>query len=442
MRQAFRGLFWMGVYAAVCLAPLAVVGVGGRPPGHGWVDDFSVALGFAGLAVMVLQFALVARFQHVAAPFGMDALLQFHRQIGYAALAFIVAHPVLLFVRDPAKLALLNFVTAPNRARCALAATVGLGVLVGTSVWRQRLRLSYEAWQLLHGVLAVAIVALALAHAALVGHYLGRPWQRALWLVLSAALVGLLGWVRLVKPLVHYRRPWRVEEVVPERGSAWTLVLRPDGHPGFRFEPGQFGWVMVGRSPFALTQHPFSFSSSAEAAGRLTLTIKARGDFTSSIAALKPGTRAYVDGPHGVFTTDRHEGPGFVLLAGGVGITPLISMLRTMADREDPRPAWLIYGNKDWESVTFREEIDALAARLRLTVVHVLEKPPAGEPKWAGETGYVNAALLRRHLPPKQVGRLRYFICGPGPMMDAVEHALVEVGVPDEHIHTERFEMV
>jgi predicted ferric reductase len=439
MNLALRGALWIGLYVFVAVSPLVFAVIGVAQPGRGFATDFSVALGFVGLSMMALQFALIARFETVASPFGMDALIQFHRQIGYVALLFILAHPILLFVSRPEALALLNVATAPTRARCAVGSTVCLLVLVATSVWRRRLRVSYELWQLLHGVLAVLVVVLALAHVGLVRYYVAKPWQQALWVAMTATLVGLLGWVRIVKPLVRYRHPWRVEEVIAERGNAWTLVLKPDGHAGFAFEPGQFGWMMVGRSPFALTQHPFSFSSNAEQAGRLSFTIKARGDFTASIAALRPGTRAYVDGPHGVFSPDRNEGPGFVFIAGGVGITPLISMVRTMIAREDTRPCVLFYANRDWDGVTFREELDGLAGgHPNLRVVHVLEKPPEG---WTGEKGYIDAAMLKRHLPARYL-RYQYFVCGPGPMMDAMDRALVTLGVPAERINTERFDMV
>jgi predicted ferric reductase len=438
MLQQLRGLFWACVYVVVAVAPLGVAALGGRP-GRSFVIDFSAALGFVGLAVMALQFALVARFQRVSAPFGMDAMLQYHRQIGYVALALVLAHPVLLFVDDPQKLALLDLRTAPWRARFAVTATLLLFLLVASSVWRKRLRLSYERWQFLHGVLAVAVVGLGLAHAVNVGYYLATPWQRVFWVGMTAALLALLGWVRLVRPLFVLRRPWLVTRVHAERGNAWTVTLRPEGHAGIHFEPGQFGWVLFGRSPFALTQHPFSFSSTAEAeGGEVGFTIKARGDFTSSIRDLKPGTRAYVDGPHGLFSIDQDEGPGFVLLAGGVGITPLVSMLRTMVDRDDARPCVLFYANRDWDGVTFRDELAELEKHASLTVVHVLEKPPEG---WAGETGYITAAVLRRHLP-KRHQRLQYFVCGPPPMMDAMDHVLVELGVPAHRIHTERFDMV
>jgi ferredoxin-NADP reductase len=135
---------------------------------------------------------------------------------------------------------------------------------------------------------------------------------------------------------------------------------------------------------------------------------------------------------------DRDEGPGFGFLAGGVGIAGLISMLRTMADRRDVRPALLFYANREWDGAAFREDLERLQERLDLTVVHVLEHPPEG---WAGETGYVTADVLARHLPPAY-RRFQFFICGPDPMMDAAEVALVELGVPPERVHTERFDMV
>ena len=145
----------------------------------------------------------------------------------------------------------------------------------------------------------------------------------------------------------------------------------------------------------------------------------------------------YVDGPHGVFSIDQDEGPGFGLIAGGVGIAGLISMLRTMADRKDVRPVVLFYANREWDHVAFRDELEQLKVGLTLTVVHVLERPPED---WAGETGYVTAEVLARHLPPGY-RRFQFFICGPDPMMDAAEAALIGLGVRPERVHTERFDM-
>jgi predicted ferric reductase len=223
-----------------------------------------------------------------------------------------------------------------------------------------------------------------------------------------------------------------------ERGDTSTLVMQPDGHEGFRFTPGQFGWLTMWGSPFKITGHPFSFSSSAEATdGRVEMTIRNLGDFTSAMEHVPAGQRVYLDGPYGAFTignpADMH-----VLIAGGIGITPMMSMIRTLADRGDRRPVILLYGSKDLESITFREELEALKARLNLVIVHVLSDPPDG---WTGEQGYIGAAVFRRYLPPPYADH-EYFICGPNVMMDAIERALGEMHVPMSKYHSERYSFV
>jgi predicted ferric reductase len=419
------------VYLGVVVAPLVFAVIGAGRPDHDFWTNFSVALGFTGLAMMGLEFALVARFQAVAAPFGQDALLQFHRQIGYVGLGFILVHFAISAHWN--ELTLTKALHAPLLVWFGMAALLALIVLIASSVWRRRLRLSYEAWHVIHTVLALVLVIGALGHVLFVDEYVSSLWKQVLWTLMSVAFVALIVWVRLIKPV--RARAWRLERVTPERGATTTLTLKPPG--AFRFQPGQFAWFAIGRSPFSLTHHPFSFSSSAER-DEVELAVKALGDFTSTVGDLEPGTTVYVDGPHGVFSMDQDEGPGFGFVAGGVGIAGLISMIRTMADRRDVRPALLFYANGDWDGVAFREELERLKDQLDLTVVHVLERPPED---WTGETGYLTADVLSRHLPPGY-RRFQFFICGPDPMMDAAEAALVHLGVPPERVHTERFDMV
>lgn len=301
----------------------------------------------------------------------------------------------------------------------------------------------YELWQLTHAILAFVVMAATLTHVVLVGYYVNEPLEVALWLWMTVVFVGLILWVRVVRPLELRSKAWRIEGVIPERGDISTVVLKPSRlrarrFDRFRFEPGQFAWITIDGSPFAITRHPFSISSSAEKAGRVALSIKAAGDFTREIGSLKPGATVYLDGPHGAFTMDRRDGPGLVFVGAGVGITPLMSMIRTMADRGDLRPCYLFFGNREWEDVPFREEIEELKRRLNLEVVHVLSRPPEG---WDGEEGRIGAAVLARHLP-ERYRSLQYFICGPDPMMDAAEDALVRLGVPRRRVHSERFVMV
>jgi predicted ferric reductase len=438
LRRILGGAFWLVLYVGLSLAPLAVAFLDRDHPGRDFWTELSVALGFVALAMIGLQFAITARFRHVAAPYGIDIVLRFHKEISIVAMCLALAHPLILFAARTETLGLLNVATAPWRARFALAATVALVVLVGVSLLRKRIRLAYERWRTIHGALAVAVLAFALVHIELVGWYVDLPWKRALWATMVVAVVGLLVYVRFVVPLRLLHRPWMVDAVVRERGRSTTLRLRPVGHPGMRFLPGQFAWLTVGRSPFAIEDHPFSFSSSAEEQGTIAFTIKDAGDFTRSIATLEPGASAYVEGPHGAFSVDRYEGDGCVFVAGGVGITPIMSMLRTLADRRDPQPHLLVYGARTPDEFTFHEEIQEVRTRLDLRVVEVASEAP---PDWEGERGRIDPSLLERWLP---AGRERYvyFICGPAPMMDSVEHSLRRAGVLWPSIYTERFNMV
>jgi predicted ferric reductase len=437
MSLALKGTPWVVLYLGVVLAPLVFAVLGASQPGQGFLTDFSVALGFVGLAMMGLEFALVARFEPVAAPFGQDALLQFHRQIGYTGLAFVLTHVAISAKWD--QLTLTSALNAPLLVWFGMAAAIATLILVLTSQWRRQLRLSYEWWHGLHGALAVIAVVGALVHVFLVDYYVDSLWKEILWGLMSGAFVALLIWVRLLKPLAQRRRPWLVEDVSRERGRTTVLSLRPEAGGGLRFAPGQFAWFAIERSPFSITQHPFSFSSSAEQQTAIEIAVKELGDFTSThVPNLEPGANVFVDGPQGVFSIDLDEGPGFAFIAGGVGITGLLSMLRTMADREDVRPAVLFYANRGWGEVAFRDELELLEGRMDLRIVHVLEQPDDG---WRGETGYITSAILHRHLPAAY-RRFQYFICGPGPMMDAMEDSLAELGVPPERVHTERFDMV
>lgn len=136
---------------------------------------------------------------------------------------------------------------------------------------------------------------------------------------------------------------------------------------------------------------------------------------------------------------DRYpDAPGFVFIAGGIGVTPVMSMLRALADQGDQRPLWLFYANSDWDSVAFREELDELELRLALTIVHIVEEASAD---YQGLTGHLDEAILRRCLPESLPTDVRYFLCGPTPLTDAAEAALVTMGVAPSHVRTELFEL-
>ncbi|MCW2678496.1 MAG: oxidoreductase FAD/NAD(P)-binding domain protein [Modestobacter sp.] len=434
-----RAVVWLAAHLLIGVVPLALCSTQ-LMPGRGFVVNLSIALGFVALSVLGLQFALAARLSRATAPFGIDAVLRYHRQISFLAVAAALGHPVLLFLTADRYRALLDVVHAPLRAQLAWASVGALVVLMVTSIWRRALRLSYAVWHVLHSALGVLIVLAALGHAFLVNYYFSEPWVRLVWALYAAAFLWLAVWVRLVKPLRLWRRPWRVAELWPEPGGSVTVGVEPayrHGGHGFSFQAGQFAWILSGRTPFTLTYHPFSMSSSA-VSSRVEFTIKRVGQFTSSVRELKVGDTVYVDGPHGSFTLQRHPGLGYVFLGTGAGVTPFLSMLATMADQGDQRPCWLFLGNAHEGQITGIRQLARLQGRLNLTVVHVISRP--GE-SWTGERGRIDHALLDRYLP-EHWRALQYFLCAREEVVDALEQTLLGLDVPAERIHSERFGMV
>ena len=433
--RTLSGVAWLALYPLAVLAPILMMLVPPVPTGRSFWVETSVALGFVGLTQIGIQFVLIGRFRPLTYPYGLDVVLKYHRQIALVAIAFVLLHPVLILIEHPARVVLLNPFGGTYASKLGIASTLALLALAAASIWRERLGIRYELWRVTHTALGVSALVLAQLHVSLAGLYVNTPWKQALWIGSSVALVGLVVHLRLVVPWLQRRRPWRVVGVRDEGGGTVNLDIEADGHEGFDFEPGQFAYLKIGDSPWSVEEHPYSIASSAERTGRLSFGIKALGDFSSAVQDVEPGTTVYVDGPHGAFSIDRAQAPGYVLIAGGVGITPMMSFLNTLADRGDPRPILLIYSTGTEEELAYSEEIEALEERLDLEVRLVLEEPPHD---WQAEEGRVTGELLEHHLPKERFTR-SFFVCGPPAMMAAVERALLDHGVPRTHVNLEKF---
>ena len=439
MTPFLSAVCWISGYLALVLAPLFVLLIGPVPPGSGFWWDFSMALGFSGMAMMGVLFLLTARFRRASAPFGIDIIYYFHRYMAVFAFVLIFLHYLIIRINNAGALGAVNPLQASWYMTAGRVSLTLLALLIITSLWRKPLRIHYDEWRMLHIGLAVSAFLLSLGHIEGVGYYIDAPTKRWLWSGNTLFWVLLIVYIRLLKPWQMRNRPYRVSEVRQEHGNSWTLVLEADGHEGLRFKPSQFAWLTLRESPWHVKEHPFSFSSSAARQDRLEFTIKELGDFTRTIKQTQVGEIAYLDGPYGAFSVDPHPAaPGFVFIAGGVGAAPVMSMLRILADRHEHRPLWFIYGNKHWENIIFREELETLKERLDLHLTHVLVEPP---PDWKGEPGFITQDLLQKVFPDN-AQKYEYFLCGPKPMSDAVQQGLHTLHVPLGQIHFELFDMV
>ena len=193
-------LFWIGAYLLITLFPLLILLIYPPPSARGFWVEFSVALGFIGLAMMALQFVLTARVRRIEASYGLDILLQFHRLTSLVAFGMVLLHPIVLFAVEPETRQLLNFWETPWRARLAILGTLAFIIMVVTTIWRKPLRIPYEPWRTSHSILSILAVGLGLGHALGVSYYLSLFWKELIWTGMALIVLWLVVYVRLIKP--------------------------------------------------------------------------------------------------------------------------------------------------------------------------------------------------------------------------------------------------
>lgn len=401
--------------------------------------EIASASGALGFAIILSEFVLSGRFTLVSGRIGIDAIMRLHQLAARAALVLIVLHPLLYvwprMASDPMGAAsIVGAMFASGSLRTGVIAWALTIILVAMAIWRDQLRITYETWRLSHGLGAAFIAAFSLHHALAIGSHSAMPALALYWQAgFALALLTLLH-VYILRPLLQMRAPYRVASVEKAAERTWLLVIEPQEAEAITFEAGQFVWLNIGHSPFSLTEHPFSIAS-APHPGRLDFLIKEAGDFTNKIGAVKPGTHVWIDGPYGHFTLPEVGSAPLVFIAGGVGIAPVLSMLREMDRRRTGQPVSLIYGNRLVRQIVAADELRAMETSLGLQLQLVLGEPPED---WDGLTGDLSEPVLRPLLSPLAPDA-RYMICGPLPMIDAVEAILKRLGISSASILTERF---
>jgi ferredoxin-NADP reductase len=226
------------------------------------------------------------------------------------------------------------------------------------------------------------------------------------------------------------RNPFRITGILQETYDTWSIQFEGEHPP---YNPGQFMIVQLLRDGTCSEPHPFTIASSPTAES-LSISVKSVGDFTSTIGETKITDMAYIDMPFGVFSFLTYNALDMVFIAGGIGITPFMSMLRYIYDKKLKKNVILLWGNKTEQDIAFRKELENMASEMpTLKVVHVLSRQEG----WTGEKGNIDAEVLKRYVVNFQ--DKQFFICGPPPLMRAVKRTLRELGVPKNRIHSERF---
>lgn len=387
--------------------------------------------GLYGALLMAFQLLLVARLPWFDRRIGMDRLTRWHRWIGFGLLWTLVSHAAFITF-GYAELSSLSpvdeFVELATTVDGVLRAIVALGLILvvgGLSARYARRRLAYETWHFMHLYTYLAVV-LAFSHQVATGTtFTASAVARAYWWGLWGAALGAVFVGRVALPLRrNLRHRLRVVAVVPESHDVVSIHIEGRDLDKLPARAGQFFmWRFLTRDRW-WQANPFSLSAAPDGR-RLRLTVKAAGVGSAGLRDLPVGTRVFAEGPYGAFTTMHRTRPDTLLIAGGVGITPIRALLEEL-----PGHAVLIYRVARDRDAVLIDELRELAYE-KGAMLHLVTGPVSPDKLAPAELVRLVPDLVERDV----------FVCGPPGMTTAVLRGLRELGVPKAQIHAERFSL-
>ncbi len=403
--------------------------------------DGLIAYGrFGGLLAqlfIVLELILVSRITYIEQEFGHVQMNKIHRLVGYFLLGFFFVHPVFLIWGYAAQSKrsfigqFVNFLVNWENVFLAFVGLVLFIALIVFSIAIIRRKVRYETWYVAHLGMYIAIV-LSFVHQTEFGDFVGNVGWTMYWNVLNLGALGLLFLYRFGRPaLWYYKHQFVIQKVIREGGGVTSLYISGKNLKQFHFQPGQFANLLIlSRKHFFA--HPFSFSA-APNSEYLRFSIKDCGDYTCKVCLCEAGTRVIIDGPLGVFTEQKSVMDKYLLVAGGIGITPIRALAEALS--REGKDVVLMYSARTKDDLIFYDELRELSCKSSYVLSNVVESERLEE----FEYGRIDLERIKNSVP--DFAQRDAYICGPGPMIISLEQQLKGAGVPSAQLHSELFMM-
>ena len=385
--------------------------------------------------LLLLQIILGARLKCLDRIFGLCRLFRYHRIAGFIIACLIIIHPIMIFIPENRIFIPLELRYWPEFVGLFLLLLIIFTVISGH--WRAWLRFPFHRWWPIHRWAAFLIVVAFWVHVLSVSETFGqKPLQMVAFF--SMCICGLLFfWIR-TRTIRNRRKSFLVSAVEPAGENTACLKINPNTKHTPIYMPGQFGFLTFISDHISKEEHPFSITSAPTKNSRLEFVARTTGDWTSKLNKLKPGDSVLMDGPFGMFShLQVPEKKEIIMIAGGIGITPMLSMLRYMAAHNDQRKIILIWSNQTRKHIILPDEFQKIASQLKnLRIEHVLTR----ETEYREEKGRLDRPMLKRLLM-NYSRSAAVFVCGPNQMMKEVYQSLVFLRFPRRFIFMERFSL-
>ncbi|MFM1950558.1 MAG: hypothetical protein RL418_245 [Actinomycetota bacterium] len=431
-------VFYLFLFAVV-FSFLANGGLTGITDVPSALDALSRIASLLGTALLLMMLLLTARVPWIDAQFGQDVATDTHKRLGKPAFYLILAHFIFSLTsyamtdgRDLLSELWFLMTTFEDLTK-AVISMVAMILVVVTSFKAVRRLLKYETWYLTH-LLAYISVLFAIPHTFEMGTDLVSELSNAMW-VFAFVFVGFnILWFRVILPLTRSMASQvTVSKVTLESSDTVSLYLSGKKLSRFSAQPGQFMMVRFMTKKLWGQSHPFSLSA-VPTDDQLRLTIGSRGDGSSVMQGIKPGTKVILSGPFGVFTEAMRTNRKVVLIAAGIGIPPVRALAEGMA--ANPGDIGILYRTRTSDDAPLADELQELS-ELR---GHHLEIASGARPtngNWLSHGSQTDAQRLTELFP--EIHTADVYVCGPVSFTAAVKATLKELKLPDSAIHSEEY---
>ena len=408
----------------------------------------SMVLGVLSYTWFTWQFIISARPRFIETSFGMDKLYRLHGIVAFVSILMVLIHKTInenvfgdsLMIQ----LGTLSFLTYTMISILTILLMINSFVVriqpfKIIKQWINKLKiLKYQHYRFLHNLTIIALF-LMQTHVLMTSTAHQSVWVFNTYMAYFLSGLSFYLYHKWVKPWSHQKVNYEVTKVVKESASVWSIYFISKSKNKFKYHPGQFGFFRFLGVDISDEEHPFSISSSPTQA-ELSITVKDLGDYTHNIQNIKAGNLVHVEAPFGRFSYTHHlKASGQVFIAGGIGITPVISMLRHMRDVKYNQPVILLWGLTTMNDFVCHDELMAITSQMKnIKIIPVVSR----DSNYSGEKGYIDAEKIKRLLLSEPwIKKAEFYVCGPSPLMEPNLKNLRTLGISRIHIHHEKFSL-